>query len=74
MDHDQEAQTRWLNKHLDQLKGATIVDAFAVESAGELYPVLQLKLKDGCDSAVTVQCDEEGNGPGHLDIDNSIVW
>lgn len=66
--------SRLLNDRLRQLKGATIVDAFAVESHGDIWPTLTLKLKDGTDCVVTVQRDAEGNGPGHLDLDNSIVW
>lgn len=74
MNRNQDHQARYVNGYLNTLKGASIVDAFSVESHGEIWPTLTLKLKDGTDCVVTVQRDAEGNGPGHLDLDNSIVW
>jgi len=62
---------QWLNAYLTPLLGANIEGFLVVpgEVYGELWPVLRVRLADGKMMMVTVQRDEEGNGPGHLAIE-----
>lgn len=63
----------YLRKHYSLLKGALIMDV-KIETISmdddvdwvEYWPSLKVRLPDGKTFWVTVDCDPEGNGPGHL--------
>jgi|TARA_R100001015_G_C4531459_1_gene97757 hypothetical protein len=62
---------KFAKKYFGQLKGYTITD-FKLEKEYDLiFPVFIMK-KGGQEIKVSVSQDEEGNGGGHLFIDNVI--
>lgn len=58
-----------------ELDGATILttDYEVDEDFGELWPTLHVVAKDGTKFVVHVSTDPEGNGPGHLFIEEVVV-
>ena len=50
------------------LVGGTIL-SFFTDTPGE-YWGFRVRLRNGRGAHVWVNCDPEGNGPGHLEIDN----
>jgi hypothetical protein len=68
------AQQTYVEKELNSLIGGKIIAIAAVidnsdEEWPEVWPVLNLLLPNGKTLEVSVSSDEEGNGPGHLFID-----
>lgn len=62
--------TEYQNAHYEQLRGLTIVGVDLVEydDDGLLWPTLIAANKAGDLFRVEVSADPEGNGPGHLFI------
>ena len=55
--------------YYEQLIGAKVLRVGFLKDGDEQWPTLQLQKKDGSLFHVTVSCDPEGNGPGHLIIE-----
>ena len=55
--------------HYAKLVGRRIIGIHWEDFEGDLLPILILSGKDreGNQAAAAVQCDPEGNGPGHLE-------
>ena len=68
MSTPQPRDKEFLDKHLSQLVGATIISARGdIEAeSGELWPTIVLRLANGKEAQLEVSRDEEGNGPGFL--------
>lgn len=62
---------RWFERHYGQLRGATIEEVGQAEGdyPTESWPVLIVRMADGTRRQVEVSRDPEGNGPGHLFIE-----
>jgi hypothetical protein len=58
-----------LGDELRSLVGARVVQAEALDEAGEIWPVLALRHPDGRVVVLVVQADAEGNGPGFLRLE-----
>jgi len=64
--------SEWLLKHLQPLIGATIIRVEAEPSEyADAWPVLYVKLRNGSIKALIIQRDPEGNGPGHVEIEDT---
>ena len=62
------AQT-YIDKQLHPLEGGSIVSAEAAQGEeGEWYPSFTVRCKDGKVRCIWVLMDEEGNGPGAVEI------
>ena len=55
-------------EHLDVLNGATIIEATALDDTDGIFQVLLVRTRDDTILQIEVYCDPEGNGPGHLHI------
>jgi len=68
-----QTECGYLRKHYEVLKHAVILDV-AINAIADEYdphyieywPSLKVRLRDGQTLWVDVDCDPEGNGPGHL--------
>ena len=62
--------TSWEKKHYQKLVGIKIVGIEFESFEGQTMAILVLDKKDsaGANHYAAVQCDPEGNGPGHLHL------
>lgn len=56
----------WLEAYLKPLVGAEIVSVGTFDDGAGLWPVLNVKTKDGQTVKLEISQDEEGNGPGFI--------
>lgn len=51
------------------LAGGTIITVTPLDVGGdELFPVVVIKMPNGTERAMLIQCDPEGNGPGYITL------
>lgn len=56
-------------KLLEPLVGGTIVELVDANDGEEHYPAFRVRTRDGKDHLVVILRDEEGNGPGAVQVD-----
>jgi|GEM_PF-3306827 len=68
MPHPNQQHIDWFQKYYGQLAGATIEKIIIGidDEFGDVWPSFEVKLENGSTVEITVQADEEGNGPGFI--------
>lgn len=68
-----EGQKKYVEDYLKPLVGGSVIAYGAVENDEfgfpEVWPVLRIQLPNGKVVDLVVSRDEEGNGPGHLFVE-----
>ena len=69
MDKRTKREVDYWGRTLKPLIGAKVVFAQGCDEHGEVWPALEVEMPNGKRLQVVASRDAEGNGPGHLFVD-----